>query len=139
MEFLFGEDEFVADYVSQQIGLSIHPPYTAIGFVNPDRGLFGGAVFNSYNGANIEITVYCPNVSRGIIRAIVRYGFVQLGCLRMTAKTRRSNKRTCRVLPKIGFQFEAAQRNFFGPQKADDAIVYRLDRDVALSRWLGMK
>jgi hypothetical protein len=133
---LFGQDEAVAEYVGRMLGMVIHPPFTAIGFLR-DGDLVGGAVFNGYNGANIELTLYCPNVSRGTIRGMVHYAFVQLGCIRVTAKTKRANKRACRNLNKAGFQFEAILRRFFGPQTADDAIVYRLDREIALPRWLG--
>lgn len=135
---IFGQDEAIAKFVGSTLGITLHPPLSAIGFARNDK-LIGGAVFNQFNGSNIEVTLVCPMLSRETIRALVRYAFVQLGCLRMTAKTKRSNKRTCQILPKIGFQYEAVLRRFFGPQTADDAIVYRLDRDLALSRWLGMK
>jgi RimJ/RimL family protein N-acetyltransferase len=134
-DLIFGQDEPIADFVGRTLGITVHPPYSAIGFARNNE-LIGGAVFNEFNGWNIEVTLVCPMFSRGTIRALVKYAFIQAGCGRMTAKTRRSNKRTCQILPKIGFKFEGIQARFFGPQTADDAILFRLDRDVALTRWL---
>ena len=136
MKLVFGEDEAIAAYVGAALGIDIHPPCTAIGFEHPVKGIVGGAVFNCYNGSNIELTMVLPKVSRGIIRALAHYAFIQLKVTRVTARTKRSNARVRRILPKLGFAFEFPQVRYFGPNRADDALVFRLDPEIAKMKWL---
>jgi RimJ/RimL family protein N-acetyltransferase len=63
------------------------------------------------------------------------YAFVQLGCCRLTARTRRSNKPMRRMLPKMGFMYEGTMRRFYGPTRADDAFCYGMYPANAI-RWL---
>ena len=136
MNLIFGHDQAVAEYVAAGLGVVIHPPFVAIGVVKDDR-LAGGMVFNGFTGANIEITAFGPGcMHRGIIRAALHYVFEQSNVLRLTARTKRSNKLVCKLLPRLGFQFEAVLKNYYGPQRGDDAILYRLTRGDA-ARWIG--
>lgn len=136
MRLLFGHDRSVADFVSDGLGIVISPPFVAIGIVDDDK-LRGGMVFDGYNGSNIEITLYAPgSLKRGIIRGGLHYVFVQSGVLRLSARTKRSNKAMCRILPRLGFKFEAVLPQYFGPQRGDDAVLYRMTREDA-ARWIG--
>ena len=136
MKLIFGHDEFIANAVGQALGVSIHPPYTAIGFADASEVIRGGAVFNNYNGSNIELTMFAPRaVTKGLIRAIVHYVFVQLECNRLSARTKRSNKPAQVMLPKIGFKWEANLKAYYGKEKSNDAVLFCLDRKTALSKW----
>jgi hypothetical protein len=133
---VFGQDELVAQYVLGNLGLPLVPPYTAIGGTRDGQTLCIGAVFNQYNGSNIEITLYGPGaLTRGAIRGVYHYAFDQLRVNRVSAKTRRSNKNMQRLLPRFGFKFEGISARYFGPEKADDAIRFVLFPDDA-RKWI---
>lgn len=136
MQLVFSQDALIASFLERNLGVTIHPPFTSLGFADDAGHLLGAAMFNGYNSHNIELTVFGPGaVSRGSIRAIFSYAFDQLGVIRMTARTRRSNKLVCRLLPRLGFTYEATMKNYFGPTKGDDAIIYRITRQDA-AKWL---
>jgi RimJ/RimL family protein N-acetyltransferase len=136
MRLLFGQDNEVGRYVGEKLWLSIHPPFVAIGIVSDDGKALGGFVYNNYNGSNLEISYYGPGtLTRPIISAAFwGYPFNDADVLRLTATTRRSNKLVCQLLPRLGFIYEGTLRNYFGPEKGDDGIVYRLSRRDA-ERW----
>ena len=135
MNLVFGQDDAVAKYVGDNIAVPMVPPYVAIGGTRDGQTLCIGVVFNQYNGSNIEISLYGPRgLTRGNIRGIYDYAFKQLGVNRVTANTRRSNKRMQRMLPKFGFKFEGISARYFGPTKADDAIRFVLFPEDAEKR-----
>lgn len=135
MRLIFGQDQLVSEWVGARLGETICPPYTAIGATKDGQELCAGAVFNNYNGSNIEITLYAPHcMTRGGIRAIHDYLFRQISANRVTAHARRSNKRARKNLERFGFQFEGVQKRFYGPAKADDAFLYALFPEQA-SKW----
>ena len=133
---VLGQDKLVAEWVAKAIGEPIYEPYVAIGFVK-NKKLVGGCVFNGYNGFNIEMTcAFEPGIiSRRVLDITFNYVFEQLKCLRLTVRTKRSNKKVCRIAQRIGFDYEATLKNYFGPSKRDDAILFRLTREFA-SRWM---
>ncbi len=136
MRLVFGRDDEVAAWTSQHLGMAIHPPYTAIGVEDEEGTPKGGVIFNDWNGSNLEITICGPGaMKRGIIRAVFHYAFIQAGANRLTAKTKRSNKLMCKMLPKFGFVFEAVLKRYYGVQRENDALVFRLDPATAL-KWM---
>jgi RimJ/RimL family protein N-acetyltransferase len=140
VKLLFGNDRYVAEIVGDALGIFISPPYTAIGFLDDAGSIRGGAIFNNYNQSNIEVTVYAKNIAtRGMIRAVMHYVFVQLNCNRLTARTRKSNKVAQKMLPRMGFKYEATLQLYYGPDKNDAAVLYWIDRQTALERWLDGK
>ncbi len=138
MRLITGQDEIIAKFVSEGIKRTIYPPYVAIGWVAIDKTgnwkLVSGAVFNDYTGASVEITIY-GRMTRQTIRESMAYVFVQLKCLRMTARTRRGNARMRRILPRMGFVLEGVLKHFYGPSKQENALIFRLDAEQA-QRWL---
>lgn len=119
------------------LGTVFSGPYEAIGFLDDSGNLRGGALFNNYNGSNIEVSVYAPNMAtRGMIRAVMHYAFVQLGCNRITARTRKDNKTAQKMLPRMGFKYEASLKLYYGQRSNDAAVLYVIDRETALKRWL---
>jgi hypothetical protein len=42
------------------LGVEFQPPFTAIGFTRDEKELCFGALYNCWNGSNIEMTVYGP-------------------------------------------------------------------------------
>lgn len=133
---IFGHDAEVAAWVSEKVGYLISPPFVAIGATKDGQSLCGGAVFNNWNGANIEITLASDSaLTRGTIRGVYDYVFNQSKATRVTAHTRRSNKAMRELFPRLGFTFESVAKRFYGPRKADDAFVYALFPDNA-RKWL---
>ncbi len=135
---LTGHDQTVADWVGKKLSKPFVPPFTAIGWIDQFGALKAGAVFNDYNGSNIEVTIYGPKVmTRGMLRQGFYYAFTQLKANRLTARTERKNKRMRKILHKMGFVFEGVAARYFGPHKRNDALVFRMLRNDA-ERWLQM-
>lgn len=136
MKLVFGRDDLVAQWVSENLKLPMIPPYVAIGGTRDGKTLCIGVVFNLYNHSNINITLYGPGgLTRGNIRSIYHYAFEQLKVNRVTAMTRRSNKNMQRLLPRLGFKFEGTSACYFGSEKSDDAIRFVLFQDDA-RKWI---
>jgi len=122
---LLGMDEVVARWVSQRIGAEIHPPFTAIGFVN-DGKLTAGFVFSDYNGSNVEVTAATTRyVKKGELLAVCRYVFIQLGCRRVTFRAKASNYRSTAFLQRR-MTYEATLPHYYPD---DHAEQYRLLRE----------
>lgn len=135
MSLLIGHDAAVADWVAANLGITIAPPYAAIGVLDDGGRLAGGAVFTGWDGANIDVTVYGPRaVSRAALRAAFAYVFVQLRCQRLTARCRRSNVVSRRFMERLGFKHEGTQRRYWGPTRDHDAMLYGMTRDEC--RWI---
>lgn len=141
MRLIQDEPEIIAKFVATGLQRTIHPPYTALGWVQ-ERGenwrLIGGVVFNDYNGHNMEATIYWDGpMTRQPIVETLQYVFDQCKCGRLTVKTKFSNARMRRILPRLGFLMEASLKNFFGDGngRGNNALVYRMERAQA-EKWL---
>ncbi len=136
---IFGHDQTVGEWVGQQLNKTICPPFTAIGWIDAAGMLKAGAVFNSWNGSNIEVTIFGPRgFGKDAIKTVFRYAFVQLGANRLTATTERSNVKMHGkkgILRRLGFTYEATHKHFFGPCNRHDGIVFRMLKDEA-GRWI---
>jgi RimJ/RimL family protein N-acetyltransferase len=142
IELLWGHDDDVASFVSETLDRGqYHRPYVGIGVVKPDADgvnatLIGGVLLTDYTGPNIEIT-FCGKgiMTRKTIREVLSYVFEDLKCHRLTARTRRDNRLMCKLLPRLGFDYEATLKHYFGPERCDDALIFRLTPEYA-SRWI---
>jgi len=139
VRLIVDQPEIVAQFVASGLQRTFHPPYTALGWVL-ERGeqwtLVGGVVFNDYNGHNIEATIYWKGpMTKQPITETLRYVFEQCKCGRLTAKTRRGNKKMRMILPRLGFQIEGELKRFFGPGKSNNALVFRMEPSAA-EKWL---
>ncbi len=129
MQLVFGHDAAIAEWASINLGITISPPYTAIGIVD-EFGLRGGIVYNHFNKHDIEMSIYGPGcMHRGVIRAALSYPFDQLGVQRVSAQTRRDNKPMRAMLPRLGFEFEGVRKRHYGPNRRDDAFLFGLMRE----------
>lgn len=140
MRVLGAHDQEVAAWAGAVLGVAFQEPYTAFGVIDRTGVVQGAAIFNDYYpGGNVELTYVGSNsFSKGVFRFLCRFAFDELKATRVTARTRRGNVVMRRMLPKGGFNFEGTQKHFYGPTKADDALVYVLFRHNA-ERWLGEK
>jgi shikimate 5-dehydrogenase len=134
VRLVFGQDEQVAAWVSENLGVTISPPFTAFGATRDGISYSVGVVFNRWNRSDLEITIYGPGgMSRGILSAIYQYAFVQCGANRLTAVTKRSNARMRKMLPRFGFQFEGTSKRYY--DRNEDGMRYVLFPENGL-KWM---
>jgi RimJ/RimL family protein N-acetyltransferase len=137
MRLALGNDEAVGKWLSEKLGVPIHPPFVTMSILDDNDHIHGAMLFNNYNGFNIEVTIYGKGVwNRRFIKATISYAFDQLKVLRLTGRTKRSNKEMCSLFPRLGFEFEFPMKHYFGPSKGDDALIFRMTRDNA-RKWIG--
>lgn len=127
------QDALVAPWVGTRVGVTDFGLCSTIGVVRGGN-LVAGAVFNNYRHPNIEVTFAADSprwASKQNISCILRYPFVQLGCLRLTAYTKAKNSRARTFLTGLGFDQEGYHPYGFPD---DDAVSYGLLRDKC--RWI---
>jgi len=135
---VYGHDAAVAEWMGGRLDTVFTPPYTALGVADKEGRLIGGLLFNDYNGSNIEVTAYGPGaVTRESVTTMFRYAFVQLGCWRLSARTRRGNHAVRELLLRLGFKPEGIRPGYWGRSKANDCFLYGLKRTNC--KWLGVR
>lgn len=117
----------VAAYVERSLGMKLSEPRIVLGFIRDDGRPMAAAVLNDYTGSNIEVTIVAEprGVTLELLSYLGRYIFKQLGCRRLTVRTKKRNRHARRILhnPRHRFQFECVARDYFPD---DDAVVFRL-------------
>ena len=134
---IYGHDRELALWVGQRLGLDgpvrgVDP--TAIGVARGGE-IMAVALFSNFQPPTIEVTFVTSTprwASREMIRGILRYPFVQLGCKRVTAVTEACNKPSRAFLERLGFWQEGVHPDAF---PSGDGISYGLLRKDA-ERWL---
>lgn len=131
LRLLGGYDQQVIAWASQMLNKPLIAPMTAFGIVDEDGALKGAAMFSDfYPGGNIELTfVGKGTATRPVARGLIQYAFVDNKAARITAKTRRDNLIVRKLLPRLGFTLEYAQKNYFGPKRRDTALCFVLYKD----------
>lgn len=135
MPLITGHDDAVANWVAVRLGITIAPPYTALGVLDGAGTLIGGAVFHGHCGASIDVTIYAPRaLTRGALRATCQYVFGQLRCERLGAYCKRSNAGMRALMERLGFRLEGVARRYWGAGRDNDAMIYGMLRTECL--WL---
>ena len=125
----------LANWYMQQSGLLFHTVYTATGFLLEGE-LKAVAIFTDFNGANIELHLVANRIlNRFMINSVLNYVFNQLGCIRLTVKLLRKDKKISKMLLRSGFNYECTLKSYYGLQPEQDALVYRMFRPQA-ERWI---
>lgn len=142
MHLLLDHNQEVAAWVAARIPHMAGQdfgPCSAMGIVSADGRAIGGAVYNNYRAQfrsiDISFAVATPRcLTKSLIRGIMAYPFVQLGCQRITAVTPKRNRRCRKFLETFGFKREGVARRGFGN---DDAVIYGLlKREWEGSKWM---
>jgi RimJ/RimL family protein N-acetyltransferase len=132
-------NDAIAGWIMGKLGRRAVRPYKALGVLNGDGRLIAGAVFNGYNGANVDMTVYSHSIglaSRSALLAVFRFAFLELKATRVTVRTKRKNAlHSSGMLQRLGFSFETCAARYYGKGRAGDAMVYRMLREDC--RWIG--
>lgn len=130
-------NEAIVKWVMGKLQAPAVKPYRGLGLADDRGSLVAGVVFNGYNGANVDITVYGPgHIGRRELRAVFGYAFGALQATRITARTRRKNSLHSKdILKRLGFIYEGKAVAYYGEGRACDAMVYRMLRQEC--RWIG--
>lgn len=105
MSLLFDHSSRVKEFVGLQLDIKNFGPSSAIGILR-DGKLVGGAVYNNFRWPTIQISVAASSpkwASKEMIRAILRYPFVQLDCSRISAVCKETNYRIREFNARTGF------------------------------------
>ena len=123
----------IGTYVGSRLGVTICPPFQAIGFLTDEKKPLAAFVFNEFNHSNMEMTIVAEpgGITRQIIRYVAHYVFVKNDCRRVTVRTRKRNKHILKLAPRYGFKYECIAKQFFPD---DDAVVFRMLKEDC--RWL---
>lgn len=132
--FLINENEIVSAYVSGHTGDQYTDVIRSLGVLSREGRLIGGLLATNYTGHGVELSL----AGYGCIRrdAWQVFGdivFNELGCRRLSVTTRRTNKRVCRLAPRLHFKFEAVLRKYYG---SEDGIHLSLLREEAIEHGL---
>jgi hypothetical protein len=131
---IFDQPERVSQWVFERLPYSDDATaYAAIGIEDADGELILGALYNSFTGFDIDMTVASSGVLwryKWII-PLFRYPFVQLGCRRVSARCASRNHKSKAALLHLGFVLEGQLRDALPD---DDVLLFGMTR--AECRWL---
>lgn len=109
-------DDRVARFVGDRCHTIVYPPFTAMG-IERDGLIVAGCVFNCFTGPDVSVTVAGDRsaFTLGFIRAVGRYVFGKLGCLRITITTEQPH--VISIAHRLAAQTEGTKRNHFGKDR----------------------
>jgi len=127
--------EAIAEFVKKTIGeTQPYENYSAIGLVKNDL-LVAGAIYNHYNGSDININFAAEPGARWMTReflyACFDYPFNQLTCRRASVLVPKKNKTARKFTVHLGFEYEGNMRKAL---PNDDMIIYGLLKENC--KWL---
>lgn len=127
------DGDAIGEYVGNKLGVTISPPFMAVGFMTDDKRPLSAFVFNDFTQSNIEMTVYAEpgGITREVLRYVANYVFNKNKCRRLTVRTKKRNKRVLKLAPRYGFKYECIAKHFFTD---DDAVVFRMLKEDC--RWI---
>lgn len=131
----FVSDQRIADYVSEQTGISLEgSAYTTLGVVLHGK-VIGGVLFNHFTGPDVHMTVVGePKAFTPIFYERVRtYVFDELGCARISITTQQA--KVAELAKRLGAQIEGLKRDQFGPGR-DGLMLGILKNDWLMTRRL---
>jgi hypothetical protein len=120
--------ELVARYVAEKAECDFVPGmYQAMAILD-DQGTFcAGVVFHEYRGHDVQISCATDTSAAwrpSVMKAVFSYVFNELGCVRCTSFTKKSNKPCRSFLEGLGFVLEGRIR--LGHDGVKDALIYGL-------------
>ena len=107
-----------------------------IGFVDDDKPV-AGVVFHNRTERDIHVSVFAEDprwCRRHHLRALFEYPFRQLKLPRMTATTRKGNKRARKLIQGLGFCYEGAQPKYFDDTANGSLVSYGMLADQC--KWI---
>ena len=140
LTYFSDKTDWVCAWVSERLsGFNSNDfkPCSTLGIMR-DGQLVAGLIFNNFRkkSRDIHLTIAADTpawISRGSLRVIFNYIFVQLGCIRTTIIIAKSNKRARKLALGLGYQYEGKMRKGF--DGLEDAVIYGMLHNEC--RWLG--
>lgn len=120
----------VVQYIADKAGERFDPGLCqAFAILNDSGDFVGGVVVSNYRPGSRDCEISCagetPAVWRPhVCRAVFQYIFEQLGCVRCTSITTKSNTKARKFLDAFGFVLEGNLR--LGYDGRRDALIYGL-------------
>lgn len=123
--------EMVGAYVTEKIGgMTLTPGmFSAMMVLDDNNDFVAGIVFSNFRGTDVEVSCASDTPAAWrphVCRAIFKYVFEQLGCVRCTSITVKGNRKARSFLESLGFQLEGNVR--LGYDGTKDALIYGLLR-----------
>ena len=119
MNIVTGHDARVLEWAEPLMNGEIGNPVAVHGVVDKDGTLVGALIYGEYDGHNIELSLCgTRGITPRVLRFIFEYPFVELGCGRLWARIRKSNKTMKKLLPRAGFRFEGVERTYYADEDA---------------------
>lgn len=118
-------DDRVADFVGENCGVRIYPPFTCMG-VERNGDVIGGVVFNCWTGPDIQVTVAGKGWSAEFLKQVGMYVFDRLRCARISIVTEREN--VVNIALRLGGKIEGISRDQFGEGR-DGTMIGILKRE----------
>jgi len=141
-KLIFDRDDEVAQFVCKHLPRPMTPemlgPFTTIGVMNGKDEMIAGALYNNYQGFDINFTLATTTpkwAQRGVIAAFFDYPFNQRFCTRMTMMVGSDNPRALMLPLWLGFKVEGRLRKFY--DGVQDAIVIGMLRNEC--KWIKLK
>lgn len=132
---VYGRDQELAHWAGEHLGIADFGLCVSIGVEHRGK-IVAAAIFHQYRHPNIEITFVTSSprwASKGAVRGILAYPFLQLRCKRVTAIARADNRQARAFLERLGFVLEGYHPDVF---VTGDAVTYgMLAKDA--ERWIG--
>lgn len=130
--------EYIGRWVAARTLTTYEPDDTAIGLLDPARGLLAGVLYQNFNGVNISVHIAAEPgsswLTRGFLWKIFHYPFEQLGAQRLTGFVPATNLAAQRFDEHLGFTEEARLSDAL---PSGDLIIYRMRKSEC--RWLALK
>lgn len=119
-------DALAHRFIKNTLGIELEAPFCGYAIYDTDGVVVGAFAFTNYTSDNVELTVAVKErLTLRVVRFIVYLAFVDLGCRRISARTRASNVRAIRAIEKSGAKREGVAREYFN---GEDAILFGLLR-----------
>lgn len=122
--------EMVGKYVMEKTDATFTPGmYQAFMVVNDNQDFVAGVVISNFRKWDCDISCVSETPAAWrphVCRAIFKYVFDQLGCVRCTSITSKANRKARSFLESLGFQLEGNAR--LGYDGRRDAMIYGLLR-----------
>ena len=134
-----GHDHLVGPWVSKKTGGTWVPGSgVTVGLFDDEKGILAGVLYDSFNGANVQMHVAAiPGrdwLCREFLWFCFYYPFVQLGCKRVTGIVSASNADARKFDEHLGFQLEATLKD---AHPDGDLLVYVMHKKDC--RWLNLR
>lgn len=122
--------EMVGAYMAEKTGIELQPGmYQAMMVVDDNNDFIAAVTFSNFRKTDVEISCASENPAAWrphVCRAIFKYVFDQLGCVRCTSITVKANKKARSFLESLGFELEGNLK--LGYDGKRDALIYGLLR-----------